>query len=167
MCLGGDITRGRNQKPFNGRIDYDYLMWIDSDITFSNEQFQALLDHKLDIVSGIYVYTSQNDTLACGVWENKAYPSVEPDTLESLKNRNRNSKGLLEVDYCGFGFILIKKGVFESMQYPWFRPLIFEIDEARDQMTDDLGWCYQIKEIGYNIYVDPEIRVKHEKRALL
>ena len=29
MCLGADVMRGKNQKPFDGKLDYDYLMWID------------------------------------------------------------------------------------------------------------------------------------------
>lgn len=29
MCLGADVSRGKDQKPFDGKIDYDYLMWID------------------------------------------------------------------------------------------------------------------------------------------
>ena len=28
---GADVTRGPDQKPFNGQ-PYDYMMWIDSDI---------------------------------------------------------------------------------------------------------------------------------------
>jgi len=32
MCLGGNILAGENQKPFGGKLDYDYMMWIDSDI---------------------------------------------------------------------------------------------------------------------------------------
>ena len=30
--LGGSTLRGKHQKPFNGTIDYDYIMFIDSDI---------------------------------------------------------------------------------------------------------------------------------------
>ncbi len=54
MCLGGNILAGENQKPFGNKLDYDYMMWIDSDIVFTPQQFQKLLDHKEDIVSGIY-----------------------------------------------------------------------------------------------------------------
>lgn len=39
LCLGGDVMRGPEQKPFNGQIDYSHIMWIDSDILFSPEQF--------------------------------------------------------------------------------------------------------------------------------
>ena len=38
MCLGGDITRGIHQKPWDG-LDYDYMMWIDSDMVFKPKHF--------------------------------------------------------------------------------------------------------------------------------
>ena len=54
-CLGASLDRGTNQKPFGGEIDYDYIMWIDSDIIFKPEQFFKLIDHDRDIVSGLYM----------------------------------------------------------------------------------------------------------------
>ena len=44
MCLGGDVTKGARQKPFQGNIDYDYIMWIDSDMVFKPEDFTALIN---------------------------------------------------------------------------------------------------------------------------
>ena len=35
MCLGADVLRGKDQKPFDGKLDYDFIMWIDSDQVFS------------------------------------------------------------------------------------------------------------------------------------
>ena len=54
-CLGASLDRGTDQKPFGGKIDYDYIMWIDSDIIFKPEQFFKLIDHDRDIVSGLYM----------------------------------------------------------------------------------------------------------------
>jgi len=33
-CLKAHVLKGRNQKPFQDEITYDFLMWIDSDIVF-------------------------------------------------------------------------------------------------------------------------------------
>jgi len=54
MCLGGNVLLGPNQKPYNKQLDYDYMLWIDSDIIFTVEQFDKLLSHQADIVSGLY-----------------------------------------------------------------------------------------------------------------
>ncbi|MBD3391957.1 MAG: hypothetical protein GF418_07800, partial [Chitinivibrionales bacterium] len=55
MCLGGDVMRGPGQKPFGGKLEYDYVMWIDADVLFTPEQFERLLKHDRDIVSGVYL----------------------------------------------------------------------------------------------------------------
>ena len=39
---GADVNRGPKQKPFNG-AHYDYMMWIDSDQTFTVNDFKKLL----------------------------------------------------------------------------------------------------------------------------
>ena len=41
--LGADVSRGKNQVPFGGRVNYDYLMWIDSDIRFTIESFMSFI----------------------------------------------------------------------------------------------------------------------------
>jgi hypothetical protein len=74
--------------------------------------------------------------------------------------------GLMEVAYTGFGFILIKKGVFESMKYPWFRPIFKQIGPAVDFTMEDVGFCLQAKESGLKIFVDPQIKVGHEKEVV-
>ena len=43
LCLGGDNTRGKLQKPFDNKFDYDYIMWIDSDIIFKVDDFKKLI----------------------------------------------------------------------------------------------------------------------------
>ena len=57
MCLGADVIKGTKQKPFNG-MDYDFIMWIDSDQVFSVEAFTNLLRHNKDVVSGMYLMKS-------------------------------------------------------------------------------------------------------------
>ncbi len=44
MCLGGDSNAGENQKPWQGRIEYDYILWIDSDNMFKVDDFQDRTD---------------------------------------------------------------------------------------------------------------------------
>ena len=36
MTLGLDTMRGNEQKPFDGKVDYDVWVTIDSDIIFNN-----------------------------------------------------------------------------------------------------------------------------------
>ena len=40
-CLGANVLRGPDQIPWDGKLNYDYQLWIDSDIVFSTEKFLA------------------------------------------------------------------------------------------------------------------------------
>ena len=64
LCLGADVRRGIHQAPFDGKIDYEYIMWIDSDIVFSFEQIQKLMSYDQDIVSGISSSTTATDIIS-------------------------------------------------------------------------------------------------------
>ena len=38
-CLGANVLRGPDQIPWDGKLNYDYQLWIDSDIVFNTESF--------------------------------------------------------------------------------------------------------------------------------
>lgn len=166
MCLGGDVTRGIEQKPFDGQIDYDYLMWIDSDQIFNPNQIKQLLDRKKDIVAGIYKMEDGKQFAVVKDWDEdffKRHGYFHFLNEEDIKGQN----DLIEVSYVGFGFMLIKKNVFESMTYPWFRPIEQKIGKAVDFCMEDVAFCLRARENGFKIYIDPLVKVLHEKKVML
>ena len=166
MCLGGDVLRGENQKPYNGQISYSHLMWLDNDIIFSPEQFQTLLNYNQDVVSGIYMMSDNIHFAIVKDWNEEYFQ--KHGTFQFLSEKDiSNKKGLMEVDYVGMGFMLIKYGVFESLKYPWFRPLFHNIGKCADFSSEDVSFCLMAKEKGHKIYIDPELRVGHEKKIVL
>ena len=169
MCLGGDVMRGIDQKPFNGDINYDYIMWIDSDIVFTAKQFFQLLNHNKPIVSGLYLMDGGKNYATVKDWNldffrnNSYFPFLSPESVKQWKTNNPNK--LMEVEYTGFGFLLCKKGVFESIKYPWFEP-IFEdklAPNVLDFCSEDVSFCKKVLKKGFKIYVDTDIVVGHEK----
>ena len=57
MCLGANVLSGPDQKPFQGQLDYDLLVWLDSDILFNLPMIELLIDSCLrlyPVVSGVY-----------------------------------------------------------------------------------------------------------------
>ena len=42
-CLGANVLRGPDQIPWDGKLEYDYQLWIDSDIVFNTEKFWRFL----------------------------------------------------------------------------------------------------------------------------
>lgn len=167
LCLGGSVLRGINQKPFNNQFNYTHIMWIDSDIVFTPEQFQALLDHDKDIVSGLYLMGNNKHLATVKTWDEnyfKNHGSFQFLTLKDIEGK----RDLIDVAYTGLGFILIKKGVFESLTYPWFQPIFYNLGEnIMDFSSEDVSFCRRIIEKGFKIYVDPKIQVGHEKSIIL
>lgn len=74
---------------------------------------------------------------------------------------------MLEVANTGMGFMLVKRGVFESLDYPWFRPIEKRIGTMVDFTMEDVAFCLTAKEKGYKILVDPRVRVGHEKGTVV
>jgi hypothetical protein len=54
--LGLDVLRGVDQVPFDGKLDYDVWVTIDSDIIFTPEQVIELIEdtETHPVVSGLY-----------------------------------------------------------------------------------------------------------------
>lgn len=170
-CAGADVMKGRRQEPFGG-LDYDYMMWIDSDIIFNNELFIKLLNMDKDIASGWYAQPSVDSSGA------NYSPVVEKMNDDYFKKHGSykflNSKDFkkrkkpFKVDYIGFGWVLIKKGVFENIDYPWFAPKLIDLGNGiQDMCSEDVAWCRDVKDAGFDIWVDPSCRVGHEKTLVI
>ena len=170
-CLGANVLRGPNQLPWDGKLNYDYQLWIDSDIVFNPEKFWQLVLMDQDIAGGWYV-TEDGRTTSVAHWLEeedfrKSGGVMNHETIESISKRKKP----FTVDYTGFGWLLIKKGVFENegMPYPWFAPKmqVFESGEVQDMCGEDVSFCLDAKEAGFDIWCDPRIRVGHEKTRVI
>jgi hypothetical protein len=179
MCLGGNVQRGKDQKPFTtkeGPLPYDYIMWIDSDIIFNPLQFAALLEDAKhnDIVSGVYRMTDGNYATV-ETWDeeyfkkNGHFEFMTESGMDDYAKRKgpNNSRVLFPVSYNGMGFFMVKRGVVEELSYPWFRPITVNIGDAVDFTMEDVGFCIRAKKAGFTTMIDPAIRVAHQKEMLI
>ena len=170
-CLGANVLRGPDQLPWDGKLKYDYQLWIDSDIVFNVEKFYQLVLMDEKIASGWYC-TEDGKTTSVAHWldedDFKGNGGVmNHETLDSIAKRKKP----FTVDYAGFGWLLIKHGVFEDSQmtYPWFAPKmqVFESGAVQDMCGEDVSFCLDAKEAGFRIMCDPRIRVGHEKTRVI
>lgn len=160
--------RGKNQKPFDGKLEYDYILWIDSDSTFNPKQLEQSIKHDEDIVGGLQAFEG-GQGFTCGNLNEeyfKKHGTMPFHTQDTLDREKKNKKGLIEVDYIGFGFLLIKKGVYEKLEYPWHRAEWFRYGDIQDFLMEDVGFCINAREKGFKIFVDPLVRVGHEKKMI-
>jgi len=216
-CLGANVLRGPDQKPWDGNLKYDYQLWIDSDIMFDTEKFYRLVGNAIpkearsyedviqpvmeadgtekkdeegkvvtqvvgqniivdpekerEIVAGWYC-TEDGRTTSIAHWlEEGDFRSnggvMNHETIETMSKRKKP----FTCDYTGFGWVLIKNGVFENeqMKYPWFAPKmqVFESGEVQDMCGEDVSFCLDAIEAGFEIWCDPLIRVGHEKTRVI
>ena len=200
-CLGANVLRGPDQIPWDGKLDYDYQLWIDSDIVFNTEKFWQLLDLALpaeavtqeditdddgnvtgmrqiinneferEIAAGWYS-TEDGKTTSVAHWlDEDDFRSnggvMNHEMVDGISKRKKP----FTVDYTGFGWVLIKKGVFEDekMTYPWFAPKmqVFESGAVQDMCGEDVSFCLDAMDAGFKIWCDPRIRVGHEKTRVI
>ena len=209
-CLGANVLRGPDQIPWDGKLEYDYQLWIDSDIVFNTEKFWQLLDLALpaeavteepltemrkneetgeeeEVQTGIRqtIDTEKERQIAAGWYatEDGRTTSVahwlEEDDFRSnggvmnheMVDGISKRKKPFTVDYTGFGWVIIKKGVFEheQMPYPWFAPKmqVFESGAVQDMCGEDVSFCLDAMDAGFEIWCDPRIRVGHEKSRVI
>jgi hypothetical protein len=159
MTLNGNSQNEINeQRPFKGTITYDKILWIDSDITFKPEDALTLIESDKDIITGAYLLGSGEVTV---------YPNLlkQGYGYEQVKSMSEPVK----VAGCGFGFLAVKSGVFESMTRPWFQSVLVKTDDGFSfpMMGEDLSWCKRATDLGYDIWFDPTVRVTHNKMMKL
>ena len=158
LLLGADRKFGQYQTPWQGKRDYDYIMWIDSDQVFEPNDFFKLLEHDKDIVSGLYLRKPQSDSLNDIPIE---FACFNEDGKRLYTNEVNGE--LIKVWSNGMGWMLVKKGVFEKIEYPWFGPII----EGLGFHGEDVSFQLRAKDVGFDSYVDTSIVVGHEKEVVL
>ena len=158
------INENKSDLKFQ-KIDdsFTHYLFIDADIVPTVEAIQKLLDFDLDIVSAAYKSREQSYSFVGGIFKKDDNGNFR----DALKLKS-DSKGLMEVDWVGGGCILIKKEVFENTPYPWFYYPVKEININgtihRKLIYEDVGFCMNVKDAGYKIYIDCDIEVEHLAR---
>ena len=170
-CLGGDVLKGPDQKPFQGQVDYDAMMWIDSDIVFKPEDFFALLESPHDVTAGLYMMEDLQHFAAVKEWNEEyfaktgSFKFLKPDDLVTRDDSDESR--YLEVAYAGMGWMLIKKGAVEDLKYPWFWGPLQSIGPLVDMNSEDVAFCKALKEAGHPVYLDTKLRVGHQKLMII
>jgi hypothetical protein len=163
--LGGTGFNNKNQRrPGDGMFTYGKIFWIDSDIEWEPEDFFRLLKSDKQVISGVYQMESE---------EVPVYPVPLGQPLH--KNDILKMKSPFTVRGVGFGFLAVASGVFERMERPWFSSTHVavtnsetgEVEYKFPLMGEDTSWCEKAYQMGVDIWVDPLVRVGHQKTVRL
>ena len=135
----------------------DYVMWLDHDHIYDYEQFlvlkQALDEHPELAGIGAWYYvqsgTATGAEVAAGWFEDDRHLTVGEiaDATEPI-----------EVDYCGFGFLLMRGSAIQFEKNP-FNPVLHD----GTFHGDDASYMARAKDHGYRFAIHPKVHVTHLK----
>lgn len=130
-------------------LDCSHLLFIDSDMGWEPPAVRQLLAHGVDLVGGIY------QTRVTG----GAYCLANP--------RRSDRPNLLEVDALGCGFFLIARPVLERLTEAWGRHHLFAFAvDGNGVVGEDFTFCGKARGLGFKVYADPLIRLRHHGQAV-
>ena len=172
-CMGGDVLKGPDQKPFQGTVEYDVMMWIDSDIVFKPDDFFALLESPHDVTAGMYMMEDLQHFATVKEWDedffakNGTFKFMKPEDIVRVGEADSPSSSYLPVAYTGMGWMMIRKGVVETIKYPWFHSDLQTVGSLVDMNSEDVSFCRALQTAGHTIHVDTKVRVGHQKLMLI
>ena len=159
--VGDGLGRARNNLVADFlKTDCTHFLSLDSDVLFQPRHIDKLVDDALSIVFGLYA---------------KKQPMLNW-VASSLGGEIRDEKtGLQKVAEAGTGFGLIKREVIENMieANPFIeydddapgRPVRWDLFPLRAKNrryeSEDWAFCARAREMGYPIYVDWGVHLKH------
>ena len=177
---GGDIYHIRNilvsrdlpipweMMPVFGGEPYDWMLWIDSDMGgFDFSHIQKLIDADKDIITGVApIGPTGRSAIGQYGYDDYGQSSVQFYNL-LVMDKQLDPNVPVEVGFCGYAFLLVRKGVFEAMEYPWFRYTPQEHAGQKSGPSEDIGWCIRAREAGFKVWMHPGVKVTHNKELCL
>jgi hypothetical protein len=165
--VGGQsaIDQARNCMATEAILDgFEETMWIDSDIEFHPDSIKQLRAHGLPVTCGIYPKKGVR-----GLSSN-----IIPGTPKMVFGPGG---GVIEIQYAATGFLLVRRGVYLSLQIrlglpvcnerfdapviPFFQPMLHPIEDGHWYLAEDYSFSQRVRSIGYNVVADTTIRLWH------
>ena len=126
--------------------DFTHLFFLDSDTFPPFGAIDKLLAHDKDIVAGV-----------TPIFVGKKYWNYQKEKDERAEICNP-SKELFKVARTGGTTILLKRKVFETMDWPYFR---CDMHEDGSGLSHDYHFCDKATEKGFEIWIDSTIVCGH------
>lgn len=139
--------------------EYDYVLWLDSDMTFNPDTLERLLKDAegRDFVSGVYYRRVAPYT---PVLFNKL-EMTEDGSMDWTGYDEGIPEGIFEIGGCGFGCCLTSVDMLFDMMSN-FRTLFQPIGNN----GEDVAFCIRAKQMGYHLWCDSSIQCGHIGKLL-
>lgn len=149
-----DANRNEHVRGIIAQLKPDYILFLDADMTHPADTLVKLLAHNKDIVGGLYHYGAH------------PFPPValvrNSDDSMRYTAITLYDDALFRVDATGMGCVLIKREVFENVEFPWF---LYEEDPDKGirSISEDMHFFKKVRAEGYEVWIDPTVKCGHIK----
>jgi len=170
---GNQIGRQRQTalEYWYDKTDYDWMLWVDSDIVLTEEALQKVwsaADAKTrPVVTGTYFISKENERSLMA-----PYPAifnwVEGDDYKIAYVHPLPKDALIKVGSAGFGFVLMHRSAISQMRrvhgsVPYFN----ETGVGEQFVSEDINFFKLMGQAGVPLYSHTGAVVQHMKRFSL
>ena len=131
----------------------DWVWFIDDDHTFAPDLMMRLLQRNVDIVQPL-VLTRYAPFAAVHMTKSPTPIAGKPYGRFALTPEDKG--GLKEASVVGCAGMLVRRRVWESLDYPYFVN-----GYAADSIAEDVLFCERAREAGFKAYVDLDNHMGH------
>lgn len=142
FTINSVIHHARNDLAKQAKkLGAEYILWLDSDMTFAPDTLQKLLSDQKDFVSGIAFtkHLPPRPTIIKKMHEDKG---------DIYFNYPQNA--VFEIEGCGFGCLLMKTSLYHEGDF-----------DLINGMGEDYSFCMRMKERGIKMYCDSRVKCGH------
>lgn len=157
------------------KSNMEYMLQIDSDMTFSPQDVMRLLSHKLPIVAGVYRKRRLDWDKMIPAIKNgdERFASFGEYTFVSNENSTTIKNGLVKVKYLPSGFMLIHRDAFikiiedhpetkfnsptQGKAYALYDNIIID----GNYLSTDYSFCERATKSGFELYIDMMPKINH------
>lgn len=171
----GESPVGRSRNSLTAQFlktDCTDILFIDSDLVFSGEQIERIVQHEEDVVGGAYFFKAQGRPRVC---------SNPKDGCDQI-----GENGLLEVAYIGTGFLRVRRHVFDQMIARFGEDIWYKTDDGKSELqhdfwqmgiykyadgtrrwlSEDWYFCQRCNDMGVKVWCDMRIMLGHSGNAV-
>lgn len=170
-----DVARNIIASDFYRSKEFDTLLFLDDDIVFDPKDIVKLVKHVQDgksVVGAVYATKNNKSSIAARFFDNQ--------TVEFSKGSKP-----VKIKYLPGGCLMIDKKVLEKLAeklplcnfsepisfWPFFQPMIKHsrsglFKSHNDYLTEDYSFSERCHESGFDVWLDPSIRLSHVGQKL-
>jgi GT2 family glycosyltransferase len=136
---------------------FESVLFVDSDMRLPRDTLSRLLSAGKDIVSALYVKKKEGEKTIELFLKNENF-RADNMIIRNVRESEVQDAGLMEIDACGFGCVLVRTSVFPRIGYPYFR---FTLIDREKRIGEDIDFCIKAKNNRLSIYALADLRVGH------